>query len=59
MINKPGWSCDWFQSAGVLLVWREAERTGAVQPRDKKAPERSHWGFLVPKNYLQENWRRT
>ena len=40
--------------AGAPLLWGKAERVGAVQPREEKAPGRPYSSLPVPEGRLQE-----
>ena len=47
--------------AGTPLLWRKAERVGAVQPAEEKAAVRPYSSLPVPvpEGGLQESWRGT
>ena len=42
--------------AGAPLLWGQAERAGAVQPGEEKAPGRPDCGLPVLKGSLQKRW---
>jgi len=58
------WTC-WSGSRGgngnllrawAPLLWEKAERVGAVQPAEEKAPGRHYSSLPVPEGGLQERW---
>ena len=45
--------------AGAPLLWGQAERVGAVQPGEEKAPGRPCSSLPVPEGSLQERWGKS
>lgn len=40
------------QRAGVPLIWRKAEKSEDIQPKEEKVPEWPYWNFSILKGSL-------
>jgi len=48
-----------YQKSGAPPLREQAERVGALQPEEEKAPRRPYSGFLLPEVGQQESWGGT